>query len=157
MESLSWSLLSAHKPFLLSLLQIGSMLWSQLYILCHLLHAFPLYSQAYCYWQHPLLSLQFIDFGTSAVRAYGVQRTALNYRKVKSFAQGHSIRQWQNQTKTLQIPQIRFHPSAVCTNSTLNISFCSFHHSYMYLHNACVLHMISASARTNAMSIIFTV
>lgn len=35
--------------------------------------------------------------------------------------------------------------------------FCSFHHSYRYLYNACVLHMISASARANAMSIIFTV
>lgn len=157
MESLSWSLLSAHKPFLLPLLQIGSKLWSRLYTLCHLLHAFSLCSQAYCCWQHPLLSLQFIDFGTSAVRAYGVQRTALNYRKVKSFAQGHSIRPWQNQTKTLQIPQIRSHPSAVCTNSTLNIIFCSFHHSYRYLYKACVLHMISASARANAMSITFTV
>lgn len=36
-----------------------------------------------------------------AGRAQEIKRTVLNYRKVKSLAQGHSIKQWQSQTKKL--------------------------------------------------------
>lgn len=37
--------------------------------------------------------LESLSWSRKGLGRWGVKRTALNYRKVKSFAQGHSIRQ----------------------------------------------------------------
>lgn len=116
-----------------------------------------LYSPAYCMCTI-LLVLTDVGVWAGARRAWGRGggRTALYYRKVKSFAQGHSIRQCKTNKTNPQIPQTRLTPSTVHIYRNLTL-LSGASNALGTVYGRPVISSISGTTRADTIPTVFTV